>query len=349
MAQAFILAVILTARKLVGCSSHKRSPDSAYEAPVSGEQSQGTGPDSSAESIDINSFSGPILEHCHARADDTIISKLDIKTGRAIDIATYPVNCYDVSLFDIQQHAFRGQLRRLYYSRDFHKRVVPSSTGEIGRDDVGYYDYDKNSIVNVSRIISPRPTGDFGNYTAPRHDYAMFDDHDLFVFYDYDTGKYNFFDTDSQRLVRTGEYPESGWPSVVAKTKGATGEIFRRTCQGEWAIDGNRYLREINGTKGVNGRDIYLGIDSISAEERHDDNCDKGSGQRISPPTDGISGAAASPDGSTVIFLMSRPTSTDKFHLYQANIEDPENPTPIHVAGDMLRGKNRIVEIIDWR
>lgn len=323
-------AAIAFAGLLASCSSPAPPP-----APAATQQS-------AAVHVDPDSFSGPIMAHCLALSKNTTISKLNLDTGELATIAIFPNYCGGGSQWNTN------------YSPDFLKVVnwIPRSDHHVG-----YFDSRTGTSVDVTNIVSPLPAGDFGMQTIPQHTYAQFDDKGLFVFFDVKADEYKFFDTNAKQIVRTSKtyypkyLPQLALNPVVIKPTEMPEEQNSRLCDVKWIIDDNRYLRTINDNQG----NYQLVIEPIPKSADRP-NCLEVAGQRVTPPGMEISQAAADPTGSTIIFLMFSRTNMHAKNLYSVNTKDPDHPTQIKLASDLLdtaglndRGKGQVVSFVGWR
>ena len=288
-----------------------------------------------------DSFSGPIVSHCTTPASATTLGKLNVDTGELVDMATFPIPCNDAS----------GQTGRLFFNQDFHKMALPDDAND---NHVKYYDSDSKSVVDVTNIVVPSPTGDFGNQQRPLHRSAQFDDQGLFVFYDDRAEQFNFFDTDAKKIVKTSKVyvPHLLQVEMTNPDDMKNGELpgsdAIRLCSALWVIDDNRYLRAVS-----DNQDHYLVIDSIpppGAPPQCDNNT---AGQRITPPSTEISEAAADPTGSTILFTVFSRNDIKVWNLYRANLADPSQPKQIKMSGNILEHAGydggQIVSILGWK
>lgn len=333
----------IIASHTVACSAparHSSPSSSPATSMTSGQQMP------APQRVEPDSFSGPILAHCptdsQGHAQDTVtLSKLNIDSGELVDIATYPFSCFLV----------QGQSDLTHFSPDFHMAAMPSS--DVGH--VKYYDSRTGVVVDVTNIVSPPPTGDFGDHRNPLDQNPQFDDQGLFVFYDGNTSEYNFFDTDSKKVVRTS--PEY-MPPLLRKVTNLKsleygrlpgGSDYRLCSPWFWLMDDSRYLRSVHDS---GGNSYYLVIDSIPGPDSPI-NCDDSAGQRITPPSTEISGAVADPTGSKIIFMVYSGTNARVKNLYRANVNDPSRPTPIRVPGELLENAGvsgtQIVSLVGWK
>lgn len=332
-----VLAIALAAQ-IVACSSPAPPPAPAAT------QSSATPP-----RLDPDSFSGPILGHCRARSGTTTISKLKLDTGQLATIAILPDGCNPDGPWHTK------------YSPDFRKQVDLTPT--IGSH-VGYYDSRTGTKVDVTNIVAPQPTGDFGIQTLPRHTYPQFDEQGLFVFFDINSSEYKFFDTDSRQIVRTSKTYIPRYLQQLAldpsrvEPNGSVKEGNERLCDPKWIIDDTRYLRTIgdntfNGSQG----NYQLVIAPIPTSASTHPNCNEVAGQVITPPSLEIWRAAADPTGSIIVFIVMNRTNGKALSLYRANREDPDHPIQIKLSEDILdhagafedREKSQVVYFIGWR
>lgn len=331
-------ATIVLASQAVACSNPAPPP------PPAATQQSATPP-----RLDPDSFSGPILGHCRARSGTTTISKLKVDTGQLATIAILPDGCNPDGPWHTK------------YSPDFRKQVdsTPRSNSHVG-----YYDSRTGTKVDVTNIVAPQPTGDFGIQTLPRHEYPQFDDQGLFVFFDINSGEYNFFDTDARKIVRTSKTYIPRYlqqlaldPSRVAPN-GSIKDDNERLCDPKWIIDDTHYLRTI-GDNAFNGSqgNYQLVIASIPTAASTRPNCNEVAGQVITPPSLEIWRAAADPTGSIIVFIVMNRTNGKALSLYRANREDPDHPIQIKLSEDILdhagafedREKSQVVYFIGWR
>lgn len=323
-------AAIAFAVQLASCSSPTPPP-----APVATQQS-------ASAHVDPYSFSGPVVAHCLALSKSTTISKLNLNTGELATIAIFPFGCGGGSPWDTS------------YSPDFLKVVNPTLRSD---HHVAYYDSRTGTSVDVTNIVSPTPTGDFGVQTIPQHVYPQFDEQGMFVFYDVKAAEYKFFDTNSQQIVRTSKayypkyLPQLALNPAVVKPTEMPEDQNSRLCDAKWIIDANRYLRTVNDNQG----NYQLVVEPIP-QSADRPNCLEVEGQRVTPPGMEISQAAADPTGSTIIFLMYSRTNMHAKNLYRVNTKDPDHPTQIKLASDLLdtagvneRGKGQVVSFVGWR
>ncbi|WP_237077226.1 hypothetical protein [Mycobacteroides abscessus] len=270
------------------------------------------------------------------------MSKLNVDTGELATIAIFPFGCGGGSPWDTS------------YSPDFLKVVNPTLRSD---HHVVYYDSRTGTSVDVTNIVSPTPTGDFGTQTIPQHAYPQFDDQGLFVFFDVRAAEYKFFDTNAKQIVRTSKtyypkyLPQLALNPVVVKPTEMPEDQNSRLCDVKWIIDANRYLRTINDNQG----NYQLVVEPIS-QSADRPNCREVAGQRVTPPGMEISQAAADPTGSTIIFLMYSRTNMHAKNLYRVNTKDLDHPTQIKLADDLLdtagvneRGKGQVVSFVGWR
>ncbi|WP_255485580.1 hypothetical protein [Mycobacteroides sp. LB1] len=299
--------------------------------------------------VDPDSFSGPIVAHCLAHSSTTTVSKLNLDTGELATIAIFPFSCGGGSPWDTS------------YSPDFLKVVNPTLRSD---HHVVYYDSRTGTSVDVTNIVSPTPTGDFGIQTIPQHAYPQFDDQGLFVFFDVKADEYKFFDTESRQVVRTSKTYYRPHLQQLALDPSRVGpdelptERNSRLCDPKWIIDDTRYLRAIgdNSIGGSQGN-YQLVIAPISTSATTRPNCNEATGQVITPPSLEIWRAAADPTGSTIIFLIESRTNGKALNLYRANTEDPSRPTQIKLSDSFLdhagvsedRDKAQVVSFIGWR
>ncbi|WP_237075746.1 hypothetical protein [Mycobacteroides abscessus] len=330
-------AAITFAVQLASCSSPAPPP-----APAATQQS-------ASAHVDPDSFSGPVVAHCLALSRSTTISKLNLDTGELATIAIYPFGCGGGGLWDTS------------YSPDFLKVVNPTLRSD---HHVVYYDSRTGTSVDVTNIVSPTPTGDFGIQTIPQHAYPQFDDQGLFVFYDVKAAEYKFFDTNSKRIVRTSKTYSPRFLQQLALDPSRVGpnelpkEDNTRLCDPKWIIDDTRYLRTVGDNSISGGQGNYqLVIAPIPQSVGTRPNCNETTGQVITPPSLEIWRAAADPTGSTIIFLIESRTNGKALNLYRANTEEPSHPTQIKLSDSFLdhagisedRNKSQVVSFIGWR
>ncbi|OHT89073.1 hypothetical protein BKG68_04285 [Mycobacteroides saopaulense] len=295
-----------------------------------------------------DSFSGPVVAHCLTHSSTTTMSKLNLDTGQLATIAIFPYGCNGATPWNTN------------YSPDFLKVVNPTLRSD---HHVLYYDSRTGTSVDVTNIVSPTPTGDFGVQTIPQHVYPQFDEQGLFVFFDVRAAEYKFFDTNSKQIVRTSKTYSPRFLQQLALDPSRVGpgelpkENNERLCSPKWIIDDTRYLRTI-GDNAFNGSqgNYQLVIEPVpSAGTRP--NCNEVTGQVITPPSLEIWRAAADPSGSTIIFLIESRTNGKALNLYRANAEDPSRPTQIKLSENFLehagisedRDKSQVVSFIGWR
>lgn len=331
-------ATLTVASQAVACLSPTPPP-----APAATQQSV------TPPRLDPDSFSGPILGHCRARSGTTTISKLKVDTGQLATIAMLPDGCNPDGPWHTK------------YSRDFRKQVDSTPRSD---SHVLYYDSRSGTKVDVTNIVSPQPTGDFGIQTIPRHTYPQFDEQGLFVFFDINSGEYKFFDTDSRQIVRTSKTYTPRYLQQLAldpsrvEPNGSVKDDNERLCDPKWIIDDTRYLRTI-GDNAFNGSqgNYQLVIAPIPTAASTRPNCNEVTGQAITPPSLEIWRAAADPTGSIIVFLVENRTNGKALSLYRANTEDPSHPTQIKLDEDILdhagafedRDKHQVVSFIGWR
>lgn len=332
------MATIALATQIAACSSPAPPP-----APVATQQS------ATPPRLNPDSFSGPILGHCRARSGTTTISKLKVDTGQLATIAILPDGCNPDGPWHTK------------YSPDFRK--VIDSTPRIGSH-VGYYDSRTGTKVDVTNIVAPQPTGDFGVQTLPRHEYPQFDEQGLFVFFDINSSEYKFFDTDSRQIVRTSKTYVPRYLQLLAldpsrvKPNESIKDDNERLCDPKWIIDDTRYLRTIgdNAVGGSQGN-YQLVIAPIPTAASTRPNCNEATGQVITPPSLEIWRVAADPTGSTIVFLVENRTNGKALSLYRVNSEDPSRPIQIKLSEDIIdhagvleeRDKTQVVSFIGWR
>jgi hypothetical protein len=324
----------LIGAQTVACSTptnHSVSPATSGSSAQQSTSSQAVKPD------DVN---GPVIAHCPTHSTTTTLSKLNVDTGQLTDIATFPISCYGLS----------GQYGRLQFSRDFRKAALEATNDNHAR----YYDSTSRNTIDVTNIVSPPPTGDFGNRQNANDTNAQFDDQGLFVYYDNNAQEYKFFDTASKKVVNTSrsylpkyvqgvlKHPETIRPG------GPNGDDYTLCSPWFWVMDGGQYLR----SESDNNSNHFLVIDSVPARSETV-NCSDTTGQRITPPTTEISEAAADPTGSTILFMVFSRTDIKVFNLYRANLNDPSHPTQIKMSGEILEHAGydggQIVGILGWK
>ncbi|WP_237112901.1 hypothetical protein [Mycobacteroides abscessus] len=323
-------AAIAFAVQLASCSSPAPPP-----APVATQQS-------ASAHVDPDSFSGPIIMHCLALSKSTTISKLNLDTGELATIAIFPNYCGSGSQWNTN------------YSPDFRKVVnwMPRSDNHVG-----YYDSRTGVSTDVTNVVAPPPAGDFGMQTIPQHAFPQFDDKGLFVFLDVKAGEYKFFDTESRQVVRSSKtyypryLPQLALNPVVVKRGELPQDQNSRLCDAKWIIDDSRYLRTIHDNQG----NYQLVVEPIPRSADRP-NCNEVAGQRVTPPGNEIWEAAADPSGSTIVFLVESRTNGKALNLYRVNTKDPDHPTQIKLASDLLdtaglteRGKGQVVSFVGWR
>lgn len=272
------------------------------------------------------------------------MSKLNLDTGELATIAIFPYGCNGATPWNTN------------YSPDFLKVVNPTLRSD---HHVGYYDSRTGTSVDVTNIVSPTPTGDFGVQTIPQHVYPQFDDQGLFVFFDVRAAEYKFFDTNAKQIVRTSKNYSPRFLQQLAIDPSRVGpnelpkEENERLCSPKWIIDDTRYLRTIGDHQG--NHQLVIAPVPQSASTRP--NCDEVAGQRVTPPGNEIWEAAADPSGSTIIFLIESRTNGKALNLYRANAEDPSRPTQIKLSDSFLdhagasedRDKAQVVSFIGWQ
>lgn len=331
-------ATVALVSQMVACSSPAPPP-----TPAAAQQS------ATPPRLEPDSFSGPVLAHCRVGSGTTTISKLKVDTGQLATIAILSDGCS------------AGGPWHTNYSPDFRKQVdlTPRSDSHVG-----YYDSRTGTKVDVTKIVSPQPTGDFGIQTLPRHTYPQFDEQGLFVFFDINSGEYKFFDTDSRQIVRTSKTYTPRYLQQLAldpsrvEPNGSVKEGNERLCDPKWIIDDTRYLRTIgdNAVGGSQGN-YQLVIAPIPTSVNTRPNCNEVTGQVITPPSLEIWRVAADPTGSTIVFLVESRTNGKALSLYRANREDPNQPIQIKLSEDILdhagaseeREKTQLVAFIGWR
>ena len=317
---AWLAAAALIGTQVAGCSE----PGKPKPIPKSSSATA-----TSAASVpDASSFSGPIIEHCATHTKSTTLSKLKIETGALVDIATFPISC----------NIGNGQLTRMRYSKDFRKLALDSLTINDGH--VRYYDSSSGSTVDVTEIVQPSPTGDFGNQQRPDHRNPQFDEQGLLVFYDARAKLFNFYDTDSKKVVRTSPTYMPNFLRAVVKNPEQIelgegeipgGDSFRVCSSFLWFIDDAHYLRSVHDDAGH-----YLVIDAVPPPGADRPACSETDGQRITPPSTEISEAAADPTGQTILFTVFSHNDIKVWNMYQANLQDPSHPTQIKMSGNIL-------------
>lgn len=314
---AWLTAAALIGTQVAGCSE----PGKPKPIPKSSSAT------SAAPTPDAASFSGPIVEHCATHTQSTTLSKLNVGTGALVDIGTFPISC----------NIGNGQFTRARYSKDFRKLALDSLTINDGH--VRYYDSSTGSTVDVTEIVQPSPTGDFGNQQRPDHRNPQFDEQGLLVFYDARAKLFNFYDTDSKKVVRTSPTYLPNLVRAVAKDPDqlaqGEGELpggdSVRGCPALWFIDDSRYLRSVHDDAGH-----YLVIDAVPPPGAERPACSDTEGQRITPPSTEISEAAADPTGTTIVFTVFSRNDIKVWNMYQANLQDPSHPTQIKMSGNIL-------------
>ncbi|PVB05459.1 hypothetical protein D2E98_07225 [Mycobacteroides abscessus] len=299
--------------------------------------------------MDPDSFSGPIVAHCRVGSGATTISKLKVDTGQLATIAIFPGGCNGGDQFSTN------------YSADFRKQVDSTPRSD---SHVGYYDSRSGAKVDVTNIVSPQPTGDFGIQTIPRHTYPQFDEQGLFVFFDINSGEYKFFDTESRQVVRTSKTYIPRYLQQLAldpsrvEPNGVIKDGNERLCDPKWIIDDTRYLRTIgDNTVGGSQGNYQLVIAPIPTAASTRPNCNEVTGQVITPPSLEIWRVAADPNGSTIVFLVENRTNGKALSLYRANREDPDHPIQTKLSEDILdhagvaedRDKTQVVSFIGWQ
>jgi hypothetical protein len=288
---------------------------------------------------------GPIVLTCRWQdpADtDTTVARLNLDTGDVVSIAEFPTGGCDARVTRddryLNRDNFGQQSLSIAYSPDFTKRVI--DTGKNYH--VGYYDSEKQRVVDVTEIIEPA-TGDFDR--DPMHHTPIFTPDGLFRFYDGHAQEFKYYDPAREAVTKTLPYPDGGapWiapvvtadePPFIANTQvqGEPGEF--RTCLGLWAIDASRYLR-VSQVEGSSGS-AFLSMDQIPSATGE---CEREGGKNITPEFPDYSGphsAAASPQGEIILFTMTGKDNTPK--LYRADVSNPSNPTEVQVAGGLERG-----------
>ncbi|WP_418004108.1 hypothetical protein ACNO8X_03105 [Mycobacterium sp. PDNC021] len=333
----WLAVAALISTQVVGCSGDSK-PGLASKAP----SATATGAPATP-SVDAASFSGPVIEHCATQTKSTTLSKLNIGTGALVDIATFPVSC----------NIGNGQIGRALYSRDFHKLALDSITLNDGH--VRYYDSDRKSTVDVTEMVQPSSSGDFGNQQRPDHRNPQFDEQGLLVFYDARAKMFDFFDTDAKKVVRTSPTYLPNFLRSVAinpeQMEHGEGELpsggSLRMCPWLWMIDDTRYLRSVHDDAGH-----YLVIDAVPPPGVERPTCSETDGQRITPPSTEISEAAADPAGTTIIFTVFSHDDIKVWNMYQANLQDPSHPTQIKMSGNILERAGydggQAMSIVGW-
>lgn len=334
-------AAIAFAIQLASCSSPAPPSTPLGQSGTSATSTQRPVP---SPHVDPDSFSGPIVAHCLAHSSTTTMSKLNLDTGQLATIAIFPYGCNGATPWNTN------------YSPDFLKVVNPTLRSD---SHVAYYDSRTGTSVDVTNIVSPTPSGDFGIQTIPRHVYPQFDDQGLFIFYDINSDEYKFFDTNSKQIVRTSKTYSPRFLQQLALDPSRVGpnelpkEDNERLCDPKWIIDDTRYLRTIGDHQG--NRQLVIAPVPQSASTRP--NCDEVTGQVITPPSLEIWRAAADPTGSTIIFLIESRTNGKALNLYRVNTDDPSRPTQIKLSDSFLdhagisedRDKSQVVSFVGWR
>lgn len=332
--------------QIVSCSSPATPSTPLRQSATSASATQRA---ASSPHANPDSFSGSIVAHCLAHSSTTTISKLNLDTGELGTIAIFPFGCSGGSPWGTS------------YSPDFLKVVNPTLRSD---HHVAYYDSRTGTSVDVTNIVSPTPTGDFGIQTIPQHAYPQFDHQGLFVFFDVRAAEYKFFDTNAKQIVRTSKTYSPRFLQQLALDPSRVGpnELPKadneRLCSPKWIIDDTRYLRTIgdNSISGSQGN-YQLVIAPIPTSVTTRPNCDEVTGQVITPPSLEIWRAAADPTGSIIIFLIESRTNGKALNLYRANAEDPSRPTQIKLSDNFLdhagvsedRDKAQVVSFIGWR
>jgi hypothetical protein len=326
VAVAVIVVVIIT-WNVVSAFTPEESDANSVSGSGSSTASDSGIEESAAPHANPDGFSGPIIEHCGARSDTTTVSKLNIDTGEVVDIASYPLPCWII--------------------------------GRQSVDDITYYDSDTSETVDITNIVAPPSTSDFGTNEAPQFSNEQFDDQGLIVFFDGRAELFNFFDTKQKKVVHTARsylprylqatvaHPDQ---EALAPTAPPDSPEFR-TCEGLWLIDDSRYLR----TNNVTGE--YLQIASIPGVGDGENDCNSVAGQQVSPSGGSFSRAAADPTGSTIVFLVYSKTDSSALSMYRANLNNPADPTPVKItsgllenAGAVARAEDSvIVNILGWK
>ncbi|WP_234825269.1 hypothetical protein [Mycobacteroides abscessus] len=336
---------IVFAVQLASCSSPAPPSTQLGQSATSTSATQRS---ASPQQVNPDSFSGPIMAHCLAHSSTTTVSKLNLDTGELATIAIFPFACDGGSPWDTS------------YSHDFLKVVNPTLRSD---DHVVYYDSRTGTSVDVTNIVSPTPTGDFGTQTISQHAYPQFDEQGLFVFFDVKAAEYKFFDTNAKRIVRTSKTYSPRFLQQLALDPSRVGpnelpkEDNTRLCDPKWIIDNTRYLRTIGDNTISGSQGNYQLVIAPIPKSATRPNCNETTGQVITPPSLEIWRAAANPTGSTIVFLVESRTNGKALNLYRANTEDPSRPTQIKLSNSFLehagisedRDKSQVVSFIGWR
>jgi hypothetical protein len=351
-----VVVVALITWRVVSALTPEESADSGTGTSVAAGRSASV---SATPHSNPESFNGPIIEHCGARSNTTTLSKLNIDTGEVVDLASFPLPCWTIG-------DFRGQQERMRYSPDFHKALLERQSGE----DIIYYDSDTHETVDVTNIVSPPSTGDFGNNERPVYLGEQFDDQGMIVFFDNGAEEFNFFDTKLKKVTRTSKTYLAHFQQVTfADPDQESLEPFEpskkapayRTCSGLWLIDDNRYLRAVQDGSGnyIEIASIPKGIDWGPKGIDGGPDCKAVAGQRVTPSANDFAGAVADPTGTTILFLVYSRTNLRALNMYRANLENPSNPTQVTIAGDLLENAgvvnpsrvedSVIVNILGWK
>lgn len=333
MNRSLSLAALLIVSLVVasGCSSQGPRQDTEASSDATSTTSAAASPDS---------FHGPVIKHCEVHSSSTTIGKVNPDSGQLVDIATFPTDCTGSS----------NQETRLLFSPDFRKVALDVNVWD---NHVKYYDSVQNATIDVTDIVSPPPSGDFGNQERPNHSDPQFDDQGLFVFYDTSSEEFKFFDTTTKQVVRTSKnyVPQlyrtiSADPNKLERGEGPKSDNYRVCRPWLWIIDDARYLRAVR-----DDNNHFLAIDTIPAAGAEPD-CQDTTGQRITPPSTEITGAAADPSGSTIVFTTISRNAKQGHNLYRVNPQDPTHPTQIQMSGNILEHTGydggQVMSFIGW-
>lgn len=305
-----------------------------------------------------SSIVGPVFYHCpveFAGGDarkQVEVYKLDLSSAKLVPIAQYQaLGCSDVAgptfgfgySYEKGTPRLPGQIARFTFSPDYQKVALTQTYIQdalhVSNTHAGYYDLKLDRVIDVTAIVAPS-TGDFD--AQPDHQYGYFTADGLFAFHDWKTDLVNYFDTNTQKVVRTSPNPElAPWIESLQRVEGDN--TYDRTCNAAWMLDGGRYVRFVRHS----GDEEYRIVSLSDAPEPGSSECetDDTVGSRITPVAYGLhtSAVAGDPSGSTVIFVFAGHNGTK---LYKANLADPDHPT--EVPQTFIAGDYDDWNIIDW-
>lgn len=332
------LVLFATAAVMVaGCSSSdkKSVPPSSAQAGSSTVQVTTSAPPTMANPA---SFEGPVFYTCVSVGNNIdsgpTISKLDLKSHDLVQIAKFPVGGCEMELatFTDLDAGLVPQRVRTVFSPDFQKMALGPANGKF---DVGYYDLSLGHYVNVTEVVAPA-SGEFD--AEPRYSHGAFTEDGHFMFHDDNAETYKYFDTKSMSIVNETKVPE--YPTFYKNTVSPPSASYTaRICDGEWDVNDKSYIRIVSSDAGR-----FYGLMPIAAQRP--DNCDEGA-QRLTPPSNRLLGVISDPTLSNVLFLVNGKDGSNK--LYQANLQDPDDPLELKLNGQPLGAYNKpAISMIGW-